>query len=117
MGASLKHMKSNNNNMNMYSIVWLDTMNHSSKQHTINPKSIQSSINYLKKFDNIKKCEEYIRSISISDRITLIVTDRFAEEFIPRIHDLRQISSIHIYCLDKSKDLEPIKSYKKVKRN
>ncbi|CAM4847762.1 unnamed protein product [Rotaria magnacalcarata] len=115
MGATLKPIRQIDNNANVYPLIWLDNTVNRSQQHINDQKLIRSTIDHLKTFENANKCELYIRSISNDERVIMIVSDRLARDIIPRIHALRQVSSIYIYCLDKSINEQWIKQYKKVK--
>jgi hypothetical protein len=75
---------------------------------------LRSIINYLKLFEDIDDCEQYIRSLSKDDRIILLVNEKLASEIISRIHELRQIISIYIYSNDTQEDNQWINQYKKV---
>ncbi|CAF4329151.1 unnamed protein product [Rotaria sp. Silwood2] len=115
MGAAIKYVRQEDTDSHTYPLIWLDSSVNTSKKCIQGQKLIRSSIDHLKTFENVNKCEEYIRSISQNERIIFIVNDQLAREVIPRIHELRQISSIYIYCEDKSKNEKWIKQYKKVK--
>ncbi len=115
MGAVIKPITQKDNILPTYPLIWLDSLVNISEENLDGQKLIRSSIDHLKTFDNINKCEEYIRSISSDERIILIVSGRLGREIIPCIHQLRQVSSIYVYCLDKSANEEWAKQYKKVK--
>ncbi|CAF0992895.1 unnamed protein product [Rotaria sordida] len=115
MGAAIKHVRRDNTKPYTYPLIWLDNLVNTSPKYINGQKLIRSSIDHLKTFENIKKCEEYIRSISQDERIIFIVGDRLAREIIPHIHELRQISSIYIYCSDKLINEKWTKKYKKIK--
>jgi len=115
MGAAIKPITQEDNYQSPYPLVWLDSLVNTSEENLGGQKAIRSSIDHLKTFENVDKCEEYIRSISPDERIILIVSGRLGREITPRIHQLRQISSIYVYCLDKSANEQWAKQYKKVK--
>jgi hypothetical protein len=98
-------------NYEIYSLIWLDSQVNNIPEYIILQEKFRSIINYLKIFKNIDQFEEYIRSISIYDRIILIINSEFSQEIIPHIHSLRQISSIYIYGLTNE---QWIKEYPKV---
>ncbi|CAF0719862.1 unnamed protein product [Rotaria sp. Silwood1] len=115
IGAAMKYVKQADPNSHAYPLIWLDSLVNTSLKYINGQKLIRSSIDHLKAFENVNKCEVYIRSISQDERIILIVSDKLAREIIPRIHELRQVSSIYIHCLGKSTNEKWIKQYKKVK--
>jgi hypothetical protein len=85
----------NTNNLETFSLIWLDECE---EDKIFLQQRLRTSINYLKKLHNPQECERHIRQVSIDDRIILIVNDQWCHEIIPRIHQLRQVSSIYIYC-------------------
>ena len=54
-----------------------------------------------KKFRDVKECQQYIEQTTEKDRLILIVSGRLGREIVPLMHQLRQIISIYIYCMDK----------------
>jgi hypothetical protein len=115
MEAAMKPI-AQDKSLTTYPLIWLDSLVNTSEENIDGQKLIRSSIDHLKTFEYMNKCEEYIRSISSDERIILIVSGRLCREITPRIHQLRQISSIYVYCLDKSANEQWAKQYKKVKR-
>ncbi|CAF4399640.1 unnamed protein product [Rotaria sp. Silwood2] len=102
-------------NLETYFLIWLDnsTANSQKKQHT--QAELQSSIHYLKIFSDEEQCENYIRSLTNDDRIIFIINGQLGKRFIPRIHQLPQITSIYVFCVDKSKHQAWANQYKKIK--
>ncbi len=88
-------------NLETFSLIWLDASVNNSKENIDAQQQLRTSIHFLKTFDDGDKCEEYIRSVSKDDRIVLIISGHFGHIIVPRIHSLRQISSIYVYCKDK----------------
>ena len=98
-----------------FSLIWLDDPLHYAEETAGALKELQSSIHQLKTFDNDIECEEDIQSLSApSDRFVLLINCRWASLVIPRIHDLRQISSIYIHCIDKQSHEGLTKEFSKV---
>jgi hypothetical protein len=95
-----KSLKISSNNLETYYLIWLDSSINSNDNINIQYK-LRSLINHLQIFEEIIECEKYIQSISLKDRIVLIISGDFSQQFIPRIHDFQQIYSIYIYCLNK----------------
>ncbi|CAF4306500.1 unnamed protein product, partial [Adineta steineri] len=113
--AAIKLVKQEDDNRVTYPLVWLDSLVNISQENIDGQQLIRSSIDHLITFDNVDKCEEYIRSISSYERIILITSGRLGRELIPHIHQLRQVSSIYIYCLDKPANEQWAKQYTKIK--
>lgn len=114
MGAAIKPIAQENNDFNICPLVWLDRMVNTFQPYLEYQKQVRSSIDHLKTFESVTKCMDYIQSVPSDERIVLIVCDELARQIIPRIHHLREVSSIYIYCLDKSVNDQWIKTYKKV---
>jgi hypothetical protein len=105
------------NNLESYSLLWLDSSVNDVKEYLDAQQRLRASINYIRTFKNSDECEHYIQSVPSQDRIILIVSNQLGQELIPRIHQLRQIFSIYIYNSDNKKSGQWIKEYKKVKIN
>jgi len=101
-------------NLETFSLLWLDASVNDSQENIDAQQQLRTSINYLKTFEDGDKCEEYIRSVPKDDRIVLIISGRFGEIIVPRIHSLRQISSIYVYCKDKKRHEAWANEFKKV---
>jgi len=101
-------------NLETFSLLWLDASVNDVQENIDAQQQLRTSINYLKTFEDGDKCEEYIRSVPKDDRIVLIISGRFGEIIVPRIHSLRQISSIYVYCKDKKRHEKWANQFKKV---
>jgi hypothetical protein len=101
-------------NLETFSLLWLDASVNDVQENIDAQQQLRTSINYLKTFEDGDKCEEYIRSVPKDDRIILIISGRFGEIIVPRIHSLRQISSIYVYCKDKKRHETWANQFKKV---
>ncbi|CAF3309085.1 unnamed protein product [Rotaria socialis] len=101
-------------NLETFYLLWLDAEVNISEENRIAQQQLRSTINHVTTFEDGNLCQQYIQSISIYDRIILIVSGRLGQEVVPRIHDLRQLSSIYVYCIDKQKNEEWAKNFTKV---
>ena len=113
-GANSNTSKSTDENLESLSLIWLDAEVNNSKDNIDVQKRLRSVINYLKTFQDIIECEEYIRSVPDGDRLLLIVSGGLGQELVPRIHKLRQILSIYVFCFDRKKHEEWTNKYCKV---
>ena len=102
-----------NNNINNHSLIWLDSRIDTDKYNHVQ-ESLGFLVDHFQLFDESDPCEEYIRSTSDDVRIILIANGKLGEQLIPRIHQLRQISAIYIYCIISESHENSIKQYKKV---
>ncbi|CAF1386539.1 unnamed protein product, partial [Didymodactylos carnosus] len=96
-------------NLEAYSLVWLtiDTKN-------LDVTLLRKSINYVKVFHDFEQCEQYIKEI-IDEKITFIVSDSMGQNLVPRIHDLKQVNAIYVFCFDKQKNKKWTMKYTKIK--
>jgi hypothetical protein len=101
-------------NLEIFTFIWLDISTNNAHENVDIQQQIRLIINYLKIFEDIDDCEQYIRSLSKDDRIVLLINEKVALEMITRIHELRQITSIYIYSSDRNQNNEWINQYKKV---
>lgn len=87
-----------NENRELLCLIWLDA-NVDETRDT--EEQLRSTINHFKKFQEVKQCQQYIEERSEKDRLLLIVSGRLGKEIVPSIHQLRQVTSIYVYCHDK----------------
>ncbi|UJR12001.1 hypothetical protein I4U23_016179 [Adineta vaga] len=104
----------NDDNVESYILIWLDTSVNCESHKEIRFK-LQSLINYLQLFENIVQCESHLQTTVSNDRIILVTHDDFAEELIHKIHFLPQLFSIYIYSTNKQFQHEWIQQYYKIK--
>jgi len=113
MANVLSFDENKNQRVEMFSLVWLDP-NASVSQNT--EQKLRSIINQFKHFQDILQCQEFIQKTSVNDRIILVVTGRLGQEIVPKIHQLRQIISIYVYCMNKQANEEWSSKYSKIKQ-
>ncbi|CAF4039121.1 unnamed protein product [Adineta steineri] len=87
--------------LEIFSLIWLDA-NINVKDTRDTEMKLRFIINHIKKFKDVKQCQHYIEQTSQKDRLILIVSGRFGRELVPYIHQLRQVISIYVYCMDKN---------------
>lgn len=112
MGAVLRKLKKNNSET--FSLIWLDAKVNNSQENINAQHQLRKLINHLKTYTDSNQCEQYIRSVSDNHQIILIVSSHLGEIVVPRIHQLRQISSIYICCMDKTKNEQWSNQFEKV---
>ncbi|CAF4110172.1 unnamed protein product [Rotaria sordida] len=78
-------------------------------------QKLRSITNDLRKFYDVKQCQEYIEQTSENDRFILIVSGSLGREIVPSIHKYPQIISIYVYCVDKEGNEQWSSKYSKVK--
>ena len=112
--ANSNASKSTDENLESLSLIWLDAEVNVSKENIDAQKRLRSTINYLKTFHDADECENYIRLMPPGDRMLFIVSGRLGQEIVPRVHKLRQILAIYIFCGDKPKHEQWSREYTKV---
>ena len=101
-------------NLETFFLLWLDASVNSSSENVDAQQQLRSSIHFLKTFEQANECEQYIGSVSKHDRIVLIVSGRLGETVVPRIHQLRQLAAVYVYCQDKKRNGQWADQFKKV---
>jgi hypothetical protein len=110
MASTAKH----HSNLEIFSLVWLDASINNSEENLETQQRLRTIINHLLTFDDSNLCEDYIRSVSTHDRIVIIVSGLSGRQLIPRIHSLRQVCSIYVYCMDRKTNEQWTKKFSKV---
>ncbi|CAF1478908.1 unnamed protein product [Adineta steineri] len=100
--------------LEIFSIIWLDA-NVNVKDTRETEQKLRSIINHIKKFQDIKQCQQYIEQRSEEDRLILLVNGQFGREIVPYIHQLRQLISIYVYCMDKKNNEQWTYNFTKIK--
>lgn len=94
-----------------FSLIWLDI---GAKDDDETQGKLVSIIDQqLLTFETAHGCEQYVRE-SDGEQITLLVSGQLGVKLLPRIHDLAQIVTIYIYCVDRKKHKAWASQYSKV---
>ncbi|CAF1199992.1 unnamed protein product [Rotaria sp. Silwood1] len=102
MAAVLPKTIENDENLETYCLIWLDASVNTSRENFKVQQQLQAIINHLLTFEDDQQCLHYIKNRSEDDRIILIVSGRFGRIIVPQIANLQQITSIYVYCFDKT---------------
>ncbi|CAF3678604.1 unnamed protein product [Rotaria socialis] len=102
-----------NSNLESFTCLWLDRSVNSTEDNIQTQKELREVINYLRTFDDLNQCEQYIRQIT-KEKVVLIVSGSLSREIVPRIHDLQQLSACYVFCLDLAPNEYWDKKYSKV---
>jgi len=113
-GMNNKFIQSHNHNLETFSLLWLDAQVNATEENQQAQKKLRQIINHFRIFDNQSQCEQYISFFSKQDRFILIVSGRLGQQIVPKIHQLRQLSAIYVYCRDKELNDKWAKDYHKV---
>ena len=115
MGASVrKSVLADEQNVNIHSLVWLDASVNATSENINVQQQLRTLIDNFEAFENTNDCFNYIRHIPKQNRILLVVSGRLGREIVPRIHRLKQVLSIYVYCMDKQKNEIWAQKYPKV---
>ncbi len=106
--------QNNDDNLEIFSLIWLDN-NINVQENREKQGKLRCVINHLRTFEDQHKCLEYIEKRQKEDRLVTIVSDQLGREMVPRIHQLRQVSSIYVYCKDKSSNEQWASEFSKVR--
>jgi hypothetical protein len=102
-------------NLETFSLLWLDENVNLIEENVIAQQKLRTVINQLKTFENYQTCEQYIQQIEDVNSVILIVSGRYGKELIPKIHDLLQLNTIYIYCMNVKLNELWAKDYQKVR--
>ncbi|CAF1260342.1 unnamed protein product [Rotaria sordida] len=98
----------------IFDVIWLDA-NVDDKAIRITEQKLASNINRFKKFQDGAKCQKYIEGRSEKDRLVMIVSGQLGREIVPSVHNLQQVMSIYVYCMNKEINEKWASKYTKVK--
>lgn len=104
-------MDINDAHAEIFCLVWLDA-NPAETRST--EQKLRSIVNHLKKFQDVGSCQNFIEKRSKNDRLIMIVSGRLGQEIVPHIHNLRQVISIYVYCMDIERNKKWSSKFKKV---
>ncbi|CAF1218958.1 unnamed protein product [Rotaria sp. Silwood1] len=95
-------------------LVWYDTSLRLTNQDIINTKQALRSVNdYVLLFDDEEKCVHYINSIH-TDNSFMVIFGASSTTFLPRIHELKQVKIICIFCMNGEAYKSLLNDYSKV---
>ncbi|CAF0832849.1 unnamed protein product [Adineta steineri] len=123
--ASLSNTSSSSTKNNL-TVVWLDTEINNQPEHTDTQTKLKNLICYIRIFDDIDTCTQYIEqtgymntsNLMNEEKLLMIISSTLALTIIPQFHDLPQIKSFYIYGTSKinaKTSQEMLKKYPKIK--
>ena len=107
--------RSSDVNLEIFTLIWLDALVDDS-DNQVTQNELRKLTDRFQTFDNCTECESFIQSVSIDERIVLIVSGRLGREIVPRIHSIKQIHSIYIYCFDRQNNETWARDYSKIQQ-
>ncbi|CAF4258592.1 unnamed protein product [Rotaria socialis] len=96
-------------------IYWLDREVNENGDNRQTQQRIRSIHNNLKTFHDPHECRTSVESLTEQDRLILIVSGSLGRDILQTVHDLPQLSSVYVYCMDKKLNEEWARQYRKVK--
>ncbi|CAF1369045.1 unnamed protein product [Adineta steineri] len=97
-------------------VVWLDENideeNNTDCQNTI--IKLREVVNAVNTFTNMEECVNFITDIK-AEKVFIVSSDALGQATIPMIHDMTQISTIYIFCENKSRHEQWTRQWSKIK--
>lgn len=109
-----KNSKKYDDNLETFILIWLDPQVNKTDENQQLQTKLREIIYRFRTFDDQQQCKRYIVSLSPRDRIVFIVNGYCGRELVPQIHQLPQLSSIYIYCMNKQANEQWTKDFNKV---
>ena len=103
-----------NPNLVSNELIWLDQSAGNAQESRHAEEHLRQRFNDIKFYKQVDHCEGYIRLLQKTARIIIVVSGRLGQEIVPRIHNLPQVSSIYVYCMNKQKYEQWAQSFPKV---
>lgn len=88
---------SNENYLEVFSIIWL---NNSADDIETAEQNLRSIINRFKIFQDVKECQNYIQNKSKQDQLMVVVDNEFGALIVPNVYSLQQVSAIYVFDQD-----------------
>ncbi|CAF4600846.1 unnamed protein product [Rotaria sp. Silwood2] len=98
-----------------FSLCWLDGDVDITDDNKKTQIMLHSIVKHFKPFNDAYEFKKYIEPLNQNHRLILIVSGRLGREIVPKIHQLPQLSSIYVYCMEKQLNEEWAKQFRKIK--
>ena len=97
-------------------LLWLDESidEDNNDDYRISIAKLRQVVNTISTFTNVDKCIDFIDCIK-EEKIFMISSGAFGQATVPLVHDKPQVSTIYIYCGDKTRHEEWASQWPKVK--
>jgi hypothetical protein len=95
-------------------LVWLDEKKIDDQSEVLK-KRLRQHIAYFVNFDDVRSCEQWLKSRPNDEKILLIVSGRFGKRFVQNIHHLTSIIGIYIFCWIPEDHLQWTENYSKIR--
>ena len=101
------------NNLEIYSLIWLDKNVNQTEENLETQKKLRGAINQLKVFDDVDQCVNYVKDAG-DQKIVIIVSNVYCRQLVLELHHLPHLSAFYIYCMNEQANREWSKKYEKV---
>ena len=88
--------------------------NDSDSSSTVTIAGLRKIIDYTKLFDTIEGCQRYLEDGEIVSITFLVTSGQLGEILVPRIHHLKNVVTIYVYCQNKDYHQKWASKYEKV---
>ncbi|CAF3855082.1 unnamed protein product [Rotaria sp. Silwood1] len=112
---SAENSQAHNYNVENFVLMWADASVNSIKENLQAQKSLTQIHNQFNTFESVDECENAIQQLPKTSRAIIIISGGFGRELLPRIHELPQVLTIYVFCMDQAKYLEWAKQFNKIK--
>jgi hypothetical protein len=113
-GANSTELHTHNDIIRSPVLIWLDASVNGNEKNKQTQQDFQSIIYNFRAFEDPNQCQKYISSVPSHGRIVLITSGQFGRQLVPQIHNLQQLLSIYVYCMDKEANEAWAKNFTKV---
>ncbi|CAF3337293.1 unnamed protein product [Rotaria socialis] len=96
-------------------LIWLDPNVDTSTDNVQTQKRLREILTCLITFDKVEPCERCLKKCCANEKIILIVSGAYGQEIIPKIHHLKRLITIYVYCLDVGRNKQWAKTFAKVR--
>ena len=111
MATTIPFHHENNQYSERFSLIWL----HLNLQDTPEiEQNLGSIFDDFIEFRDLEQCKERIQQTSSTDRLVLIIDSQLERQLIYSFHEIEQVISIYIYCIDTNTIEQQFSKYTKV---
>ncbi len=97
-------------------LVWLDTnidvINNDDSRNTLT--ELRQVVDTINTFVDVNQCMNFLMNIQ-HEKIFMIISGSLGQNIVPLVHNIYQLTSIYIFCENKSKHEHWVKKWSKIK--
>jgi hypothetical protein len=101
-------------NLETFTLVWFDDKVETTNENIALLTKLRASVNRVRTFTNMEACRIFIDAQSIDEPLVLVTSGKCGHELVPLVHDLDQVNSIYIFCMNRLHHTTWANSYAKV---